>query len=59
MVPSLLRRKTTHGQNRKSPAIVAAALSEHIAAAFIASATALAIAMALTLVGVLTGNVDR
>lgn len=41
------------------PAIVAAALSEHIAAAFIASATALAIAMALTLVGVLTGNVDR
>lgn len=41
------------------PAIVAAALSEHIAAAFIASAIALAIAMALTLVGVLTGNVDR
>ena len=40
-------------------AIVAAALSEHIAAAFIASAIALAIAMALTLVGVLTGNVDR
>ncbi|MCI4010870.1 YbfB/YjiJ family MFS transporter [Brevibacterium sp. ZH18] len=41
------------------PAIVAAALSEHIAAAFIASAIALAIAMALTLAGVLTGNVDR
>ncbi|WGP06732.1 YbfB/YjiJ family MFS transporter [Bacillus subtilis] len=41
------------------PAIVAAALSEHIAAAFIASAIALAIAMALTLVGVLAGNVDR
>ncbi|GAA1511709.1 YbfB/YjiJ family MFS transporter [Brevibacterium permense] len=41
------------------PAVVAAALSEHIAAAFIASAIALAIAMALTLVGVLTGNVDR
>ena len=41
------------------PAIVAAALSEHIAAAFIASAIALAIAMALTLVGVLTGNVER
>ncbi|WP_420096999.1 YbfB/YjiJ family MFS transporter [Brevibacterium sediminis] len=41
------------------PAIVAAALSEHIAAAFIASAIALAVAMALTLVGVLTGNVDR
>lgn len=41
------------------PAIVAAAMSEHIAAAFIASAIALAIAMALTLVGVLTGNVDR
>ena len=41
------------------PALVAAALSEHIAAAFIASAIALAIAMALTLVGVLTGNVDR
>lgn len=41
------------------PAIVAAALSEHIAAAFIASAVALAIAMALTLIGVLTGNVDR
>ena len=41
------------------PAIVAAALSEHIAAAFIASAVALAIAMALTLVGVLAGNVDR
>ena len=41
------------------PAIVAAALSEHIAAAFIASAIALAIAMALTLVGVVTGNVDR
>lgn len=41
------------------PAIVAAALSEHIAVAFIASAIALAIAMALTLVGVVTGNVDR
>ncbi|WP_152349041.1 YbfB/YjiJ family MFS transporter [Brevibacterium sp. CFH 10365] len=41
------------------PAIVAAALSEHIAAAFIASAIALAIAMALTLVGVLAGDVDR
>ncbi|WP_172172206.1 YbfB/YjiJ family MFS transporter [Brevibacterium sp. CT2-23B] len=41
------------------PAIVAAAMSEHIAAAFIASAIALAIAMALTLAGVLTGNVDR
>ncbi|MGR6090098.1 YbfB/YjiJ family MFS transporter [Brevibacterium sp. CSND-B09] len=41
------------------PAIVAAALSEHIAAAFIASAIALAIAMALTLVGILTGNVER
>lgn len=41
------------------PAVVAAALSEHIAAAFIASAIALAIAMALTLVGVLAGNVDR
>jgi MFS family permease len=41
------------------PALVAAALSEHIAAAFVASAIALAIAMALTLVGVLTGNVDR
>ncbi|UZD62704.1 YbfB/YjiJ family MFS transporter [Brevibacterium sp. JSBI002] len=41
------------------PAIVAAALSEHIAAAFIASAIALAIAMALTLVGVLAGNVGR
>lgn len=41
------------------PAIVAAALSEHIAAAFIASAIALAIAMALTLVGVLAGNVER
>jgi MFS family permease len=41
------------------PAIVAAALSEHIAAAFVASAIALAIAMALTLVGVLTGNVER
>lgn len=41
------------------PAIVAAALSEHIAAAFIASAIALAIAMALTSVGVLAGNVDR
>jgi len=41
------------------PAVVAAALSEHIAAAFVASAIALAIAMALTLVGVLTGNVDR
>ncbi|TGD38438.1 YbfB/YjiJ family MFS transporter [Brevibacterium aurantiacum] len=41
------------------PAIVAAALSEHIAVAFITSAIALAIAMALTLVGVVTGNVDR
>ena len=41
------------------PAIVAAALSEHIAAAFVASAVALAIAMVLTLVGVLTGNVGR
>lgn len=41
------------------PALVAAALSDHIAAAFVASAIALAIAMALTLVGVLTGNVDR
>ena len=41
------------------PALVAAALSEHIAAAFVASAIALAVAMALTLVGVLGGNVDR
>ncbi|KHS52759.1 YbfB/YjiJ family MFS transporter [Brevibacterium linens] len=41
------------------PAIVAAALSEHIAAAFVASAVALAIAMVLTLVGVLAGNVGR
>src|SRR5699024_2908108 len=41
------------------PAIVAAALSENIVAAFIASAIALVIAMALTLVGVLTGNVER
>ncbi|WP_169251293.1 YbfB/YjiJ family MFS transporter [Brevibacterium sp. 'Marine'] len=41
------------------PAIVAAALSEHIAAAFVASAIALAIAMVLTLVGVLAGNVGR
>ena len=41
------------------PAVVAAALSEHIAAAFIASAIALAIAMVLTLVGVLAGNVGR
>lgn len=41
------------------PAIVAAALSEHIAGAFVASAIALAIAMVLTLVGVLAGNVGR
>lgn len=41
------------------PAIVAAVLSEHIGAAFIASAIALTIAMALTLVGAIAGNVDR
>jgi MFS family permease len=41
------------------PALVAAALSENIVAAFIASAVALVIAMALTLIGVLTGNVER
>lgn len=41
------------------PALVAAALSEHIVAAFIASAVALAIAMGLTLIGVLAGNVER
>ena len=38
---------------------VAAVLSENIAATFVASANTLAIAMVLTLVGVLTGNVDR
>jgi MFS family permease len=41
------------------PALVAAALSENIVAAFIASAIALAIAMVLTLVGTLTGGVER
>jgi predicted MFS family arabinose efflux permease len=41
------------------PALVAAALSENITAAFIASAIALAIAMVLTLIGTLTGNVER
>src|SRR5699024_12815311 len=41
------------------PAIVAAALSDRIALAFIASAIALAVAMALTLIGVIAGNINR
>ena len=41
------------------PALVAAALSENIVAAFIASAIALAIAMVLTLIGTLTSGVER
>jgi hypothetical protein len=41
------------------PAVVAAALSDHIATTFVASAIALAIAMALTLIGVIASNVSR
>lgn len=41
------------------PAVVAAALSDHIAAAFIVSAIALAIAMALTLIGVIASSITR